>query len=152
MKTPTNDAIAMLVADHKKVKDLFEEFESLSDRSKKTKKKIADQICHELTIHTQLEEQIFYPTVRDPIKDGDLMDEALVEHASAKELIAQILVMDPDDDLYDAKVKVLSEQVDHHVEEEEEEMFSKVRKTKIDLVALAEEMRALKEKLAGATV
>ena len=147
MKTDKNDAIALLTDDHKKVKELFEKFEKLSDRSKVNKKKIADQICLELTVHAQVEEEIFYPAVREPIKDEDLMDEAVVEHASAKELIAQISEMDPGDDLYDAKVKVLSEQIEHHVEEEEGEMFPKVRKTKVDLVALGEEMAARKEQL-----
>lgn len=147
MKTEKNDAIALLIEDHKKVKDLFEKFDKLSDRSKVNKKKIADQICLELTVHAQVEEEIFYPAVRAPIKDDDLMDEAVVEHASAKELIAQISEMDPGDDLYDAKVKVLSEQIEHHVEEEEGEMFPKVRKTKVDLVALGEEMAARKEEL-----
>ena len=151
MKTEKNDAIALLTEDHKKVKDLFEKFEKLSDRSKVNKKKIADQICLELTVHTQVEEEIFYPAVREPIKDDDLMDEAMVEHASAKDLIAQISDMDPGDDLYDAKVKVLSEQIEHHVEEEEGEMFPKVRKAKVDLVALGEQMAARKEELmAGA--
>ncbi|MCC6070000.1 hemerythrin domain-containing protein [Massilia sp. GCM10020059] len=147
MKTDKNDAIALLTEDHKKVKDLFEKFEKLSDRSKVNKKKIADQICLELTVHAQVEEEIFYPAVREPIKDDDLMDEAVVEHASAKELIAQISEMDPGDDLYDAKVKVLSEQIEHHVEEEEGEMFPKVRKAKVDLVALGEQMAARKQEL-----
>jgi hemerythrin superfamily protein len=147
MTTKTTDAIAMLEADHKKVKALFEQFDALSDRSVVNKKKIADQICNELTIHTQLEEDIFYPAVRGPIRDGDLMDEAIVEHASAKELIAQIRDMDPGDDLYDAKVKVLSEQIEHHVGEEEDEMFPKVRKTNVDLVALGQQMAAEKEAL-----
>lgn len=151
MKSVPNDAIALLTADHKKVKDLFEQFDKLSDRSKVNKKKIADQICLELTVHAQVEEEIFYPAVRDPIKDDDLMDEAVVEHASARELIAQIGEMDPGDDLYDAKVKVLSEQIEHHVGEEEGEMFPKVRKTRVDLVGLGAQMSARKEELmAGA--
>ncbi len=147
MKTKSVDAIAMLVADHKKVKALFEQFEGLSDRSKASKKKLADEICMELTVHAEVEEQVFYPAVRKPIKDEDLMDEAVVEHASAKELIAQILDMDPGDDLYDAKVKVLSEQIEHHVGEEEGEMFPKVRKSDVDLAALGEQMEAFKQTL-----
>ena len=150
MASTKNDAIALLTADHKKAKDLFEQFEGLSDRSKVNKKKIADQICMELTVHAQVEEEIFYPAVRKPIKDDDLMDEAVVEHASAKELIAQISEMDPGDDLYDAKVKVLSEQIDHHVEEEEGEMFPKVRKSGVDLDALGQQMAARKEELMAA--
>ena len=143
------NAISLLMKDHKNVKALFAQYEGLSDRSFATKKKLADQICHELTVHTQVEEEIFYPAVRRPIHDGDLMDEALVEHASAKELIAQILAMDPSEDLYDAKVTVLSEQIEHHVQEEEGDMFPKVRKTGVDLDALGEQMAARKEQLAA---
>lgn len=152
MKAQPNDAIAMLEADHAKVKSLFEQFEGLSDRSKVSKKKIADQICMELSIHAEVEEQVFYPAVRKPVNDDDLMNEAEVEHASAKELIAQIMEMDPGDDLYDAKVKVLSEQIEHHVGEEEKEMFPKVRKGKVDLLALGAEMQAFKATLAPAAV
>lgn len=143
------NAISLLMKDHKNVKALFAQYEGLSDRSFATKKKLADQICHELTVHTQLEEEIFYPAVRRPIHDGDLMDEAVVEHASAKELIAQILAMDPSEDLYDAKVTVLSEQIEHHVKEEEGDMFPKVRKTSVNLDALGEQMAARKEQLAA---
>ncbi|TFW30153.1 hemerythrin domain-containing protein [Duganella callida] len=152
MKTDMQDAISMLEADHKKVKTLFENFEVLSDRSKVSKKKLADQICLELSIHAEIEEQIFYPAVRGPVKDEDLMDEAVVEHASAKELIAQISEMDPGDDLYDAKIKVLSEQIEHHVEEEEGDMFPKVRKGDVDLVALGKQMATLKETLGAAVL
>ena len=147
MKSTQTDAIAMLKADHQKVKGLFKDFEDLSDRSKISKKKISDQICHELWMHTEIEEQIFYPAVRDAISDSDLMDEALVEHAGAKTLVAEISEMNPDDDLYDAKVKVLSEQIDHHVREEEDEMFPKVRKSGLDLAALGQQMLQLKESL-----
>jgi hemerythrin superfamily protein len=149
MKTKESDAITMLTDDHAKVKGLFEQYEGLSDRSKASKKKIADQICYELTIHAEVEEQVFYPAVRRPIKDDDLMDEAVVEHASAKELIAQIKEMDAGDDLYDAKVKVLSEQIEHHVAEEEGKMFPEVRKSGIDLVALGAQMASFKEGLPG---
>lgn len=147
MKPTPHDAIALLTNDHKEVKSLFEQFDGLSDRSKSAKKKIADQICHSLSVHAQLEEEIFYPAVRAKIKDPDLMDEAAVEHASAKQLISQIQTMNPDDDLYDAKVKVLSEQIDHHVEEEEGEMFPKAKKSGLDLTALGDEMLARKEVL-----
>ncbi len=144
MKTKANDAIGLLMQDHKEVKAMFKQFEDLTDRSKVGKKKIAVQICGALTLHTQIEEDIFYPAVRAAIKDDDLMDEAIVEHASAKELIAQIQDMDPGDELYDAKVKVLSEQIDHHVEEEEAEMFPKVRKSKLDLDQLGAVMAEAK--------
>jgi hemerythrin superfamily protein len=152
MTSKATDAISMLIADHEKVKLLFEQFEALSDRSKASKKKLADQICMELSIHAEVEEQVFYPAVRGPVKDEDLMDEAVVEHASAKELIAQIMEMDPGEDLYDAKVKVLSEQIEHHVKEEEGEMFPKVRKGKVDLAALGAEMEEFKAGLAPASV
>ena len=146
MKTTTN-ALSMLTKDHKDVKAMFEQFEGLSDRSKANKKKVADQICHALTVHTQLEEKIFYPAVREAINDEDMMDEAVVEHASAKKLIEQIQGMETDDDLYDAKIKVLSEQIEHHVREEEDEMFPKVRKTGLDLDLLGEQMSALKQQI-----
>jgi len=147
MKSSHTDAIALLKADHQKVKGLFKDFEQLSDRSKVSKKKLADQICHELWMHTEIEEQIFYPAVRSAISESDLMDEALVEHAGAKTLVAEISDMGPGDDLYDAKVKVLSEQIDHHVGEEENEMFPLVRKSGLDLEALGKQMSELKESL-----
>lgn len=147
MTTKTNDAIGMLKNDHQEVKALFKKFEGLSDRSKVGKKTVADQVCDALTIHAQLEEEIFYPAVRKAIKDEDLMDEAVVEHASAKELIAQLAAIDPDDELYDAKVKVLSEQIDHHVEEEEGDMFPKARKSGLDLLALGAQMLERKAEL-----
>jgi uncharacterized coiled-coil DUF342 family protein len=146
MKNEVKDALALLVADHEKVRSLFKQFEGLTDRAVVKKKKIADQICEELSIHTEMEEAVFYPAVRDLIEDSDLMDEALVEHEGAKNLIAQIREMQPGDDLYDARVKVLSEQIEHHVKEEEGEMFSKIRKHKksIDLMALGQEMTAFR--------
>ena len=147
MDSSSQNAIDMLVADHEEVKVLFKKFDGLSDRSKSSKKKLADEICAALAIHAQLEEEIFYPRVRAKIKDHDLMDEALVEHASAKGLMAQIREMDPGDDLYDAKVSVLSEQVAHHVGEEEGTMFQKVKESGIDLNALGEEIRIRRQAL-----
>ena len=144
---PQQDAISLLIQDHNEVKDLFKQFEALGDRSKVKKKTIADTICHALTVHTQIEEEIFYPQIRKAIKEGDLMDEALVEHAGAKDLIAQIQNMNPGDDLYDAKVKVLSEQIEHHVREEEGEMFPKAKKSGVDLIALGREMAERKEEI-----
>jgi hemerythrin superfamily protein len=135
------DAIALLEAQHREVEEMFKKFEALTDRAKASKKKIADQVCTALTLHAQIEEEIFYPATREASKETeDMVDEAVVEHASAKDLIAQILEMDPEDDLYDAKVKVLSEQIEHHVKEEEEEMFPKVRELGLDLAALGQEM------------
>ena len=146
------DAVAMLKADHAEVHAWFEEYEGLGDRANVTKSKLVKQICQALTIHTQIEEEIFYPAMREAGKDKeeDMVDEAVVEHASAKDLIAQLQEMDPEDDLYDAKVKVLGELVDHHVEEEEEEMFPDARKLKLDMVALGEEMQMRRDELAAA--
>ena len=137
----SRDAIAMLTADHKKVKKLFSDFDKLKDNgSDEEKSAVVEQICQELTVHAELEEEIFYPAVREAIDEGDLMDEALVEHAGAKALIAQLQDMDPEDDLYDAKVTVLGEQINHHVEEEEGEMFPKAKKSGVDTPQLAEQM------------
>jgi hemerythrin superfamily protein len=131
----------LLESQHREVEAMFKKYEDLTDRAKAGKKKIADQVCTALTLHAQIEEEIFYPATREASKETeDMVDEAVVEHASAKDLIAQILDMDPEDDLYDAKVKVLSEQIEHHVEEEEQEMFPKVRELGLDLVALGQEM------------
>jgi hemerythrin superfamily protein len=141
------DAIAMLMADHKKVKKLFSDFEKLKEEgSDEDKSAIVDLICNELKIHTELEEEIFYPAVRKAIEDSDLMDEALVEHCGAKSLIAQLEGASPDDDLYDAKVTVLGEQIDHHVEEEERKMFPRAKKARVDTRALGATM--LKRKIA----
>ncbi len=129
--------------------DLFKQYDALGDRANAKKKKLADQICTALTLHTMIEEEIFYPAVREATNDDDLMDEAIVEHASAKDLISQLQEMDPEDALYDAKVKVLSEQIEHHVKEEEKEMFPKAKKAKLDLAALGEEMAMRKDELAA---
>jgi hemerythrin superfamily protein len=147
MKNEPKDALALLVADHEKVRTLFKQFEELSDRATVSKKKIADQICKELTIHAEVEEAIFYPAVRDLLQETEVLDEAVVEHSGAKNLIEQIKEMQPGDDLYDAKVKVLSEQINHHVKEEEGDMFTRIRKGKknIDLMSLGEEMAVFRE-------
>lgn len=146
--TEPMDAIALLTEDHEKVKAMFEQYEGLGDRAHATKQKLAMQICTELTKHAMAEEEIFYPAVREASKKNeDIIDEATVEHASAKELIEQIMSMDSTDELFDAKVKVLSEQVEHHVEEEEGEMFAKAREANLDLVALGEEIQARKDEI-----
>jgi hemerythrin superfamily protein len=144
----TLDAIAMLQADHKKVQKAFKDFEKLKGSgSKREKSGIVTLTCNDLTIHTTIEEEIFYPAVRKAIKDDDLMDEATVEHAGAKDLIAQLEAMQPDDDLYDAKFTVLGENVNHHIREEENEMFPKVKKSKLDLEALGQKMEQRKAQL-----
>lgn len=147
-KNPNQNAITMLTEQHREVKAMFDQFEDMSERAKVGKKKLADQICEQLNIHTMIEEEIFYPAVRGAGKEfEDILEEAVVEHASAKELVAQIMTMDVDDELYDAKVKVLGEQVEHHVQEEEKEMFPKVKKAGLDLQALGEQMQARMEEL-----
>ncbi|MHB1332943.1 MAG: hemerythrin domain-containing protein [Sulfuriferula sp.] len=144
-----DDAITLLKEDHKKVKELFKEFEKLekTPASKNKKSTLVKEICEELTIHAQVEEEIFYPAVRDAIEDQDMMDEAKVEHAGAKELISQLEKMTPEEDLYDAKVTVLSEYIDHHVKEEEGEMFSSIKKSKLDMTKLGSDMRKRKDQL-----
>jgi hemerythrin-like domain-containing protein len=128
------DAIALLKSDHSAVSKMFEAYDKLGDRANVQKLKLARTICNELKVHTQIEEEIFYPAVEAVLpKEQDLLDEAQVEHDGAKDLIAQLDKMQPDDDLFDAKVTVLSEYIKHHVKEEHEDMFPKVRKTKLDL-------------------
>ena len=141
------DAIALLKADHRKVEELFERFENA--RGEGSKQKIALDICLELTVHAQIEEEIFYPACEGKIEE-DLLKEAYVEHDGAKVLIAEIEAGAPSDEFYDAKVKVLSEQIEHHVEEEEkrmEGMFSQARNAGLDMDALGDQLRARKEEL-----
>jgi hemerythrin superfamily protein len=141
-----NDAIALLTADHKKVKQLFKDFDKLKeDADAADKEALVEEICSELTLHAEVEEELFYPAVRAAIDADDMMNEAEVEHASAKDLIGQLQAMDSSDPMYDAKVTVLGEYINHHVEEEEGEMFPKVKKAKLDLEAMGEEMAMLKE-------
>jgi hypothetical protein len=148
MATETyTDAIALLKADHRKVEGLFEQFEKATSASKK--QSLAHEICNELKIHTMIEEELFYPAFRGKIED-DTLDEAYVEHDGAKVLVNDIEAGSPEDDFYDAKVHVLSEEIKHHVKEEEapsDGMFAQCRKTDVDLVALRDQMLARKEEL-----
>ncbi|GAB2176196.1 hemerythrin domain-containing protein [Dongia sp. agr-C8] len=140
------DAVALLKADHRKVEELFEKFES----ARSNKQKIAEQICMELMIHAQIEEEIFYPACTGQVEDANLVQEAYVEHDAAKVLIAEILAGGPDDDFYDAKVKVLSEMIKHHVKEEEkraEGLFAEAKDAGLDMDALGEQLIARKEEL-----
>jgi hemerythrin-like domain-containing protein len=153
MKKPTKtmapDAIALLKQDHANVTAMFEQFEKAGKNATAKKQKLARTICTELRIHTQIEEEIFYPAVFAVLpKEKDLLDEAKVEHDGAKQLIAQIETMLPGDDLYDAKVTVLSEYIKHHVKEEHTEMFPKVKKTKLDLRELGMRLAFRKNELA----
>ena len=146
------DATTLLAKDHKDVKALFKRYEKLTkaEADGSERQELAEQICEMLTVHAQIEEEIFYPAVREADVDEDLLDEAEVEHASAKDLIGQIQSMQPEDDLYDAKVTVLGEYINHHVEEEEGEMFPKARRAKVDLVGLAEQLMQRKQELMSA--
>lgn len=139
------DAVTLLRADHKLVADLFDQFEKA--RSTAKKKQLVAQICQELTVHAQVEEEIFYPAVQAALKDKELVPEARVEHLSIKDLIAAVQGEEPGGEDYDAKVKVMSEWVKHHVKEEQNEMFPKARKTRLDLVELGEQLRRRKEEL-----
>ena len=141
------DAIALLKADHRKVEELFEKFEAAKGKSQK--EQLARQICTELTVHTIIEEEIFYPACKGKTEE-DLLAESYVEHDGAKVLIAQIEAGGPDEEFYDAKVKVLSEQIQHHVKEEEkpaEGLFAQARKAGLDMDALGVQLAARKEDL-----
>lgn len=138
-------AIELLKQDHREVEGFFEEYQELTDS--RAKAQLAAKICLALTVHAQVEEELFYPAARKATKDDDLLDEATVEHASAKHLIAQIESMKVGDDLYDAKVKVLGELVEHHVKEEEDELFPEAKAAKMDLAALGTAMAERKSQL-----
>ena len=146
-KEEFTDAIALLKGDHRKVEDLFEQFEKASGAS--AKEKIVRQICTELKVHSMIEEEIYYPEIRGKVEDADL-DEAYVEHDGAKLLINELEAAEPDEDFYDAKVKVLQEQIEHHVKEEEKQrdnLFQQTRAADIDLEALGERLAARKAEL-----
>ena len=145
-KQEFTDAISLLKNDHREVEELFAKFEKAGAGSKQ---KIAEQICNELKIHSMVEEEIFYPALEGKIEE-DLLQEAYVEHDGAKVLINDIMAGGPGDEFYDAKVKVLQEEIEHHVEEEEkpkEGMFAQAREADVDLKALLDPMLARKEEL-----
>jgi hypothetical protein len=147
MATEKMDGLQLLAADHRKVEDLFASFEKASGAS--AKEKIVREICMELKIHTQIEEEIYYPAVKGKVDQDDL-DEAYVEHDSAKLLVNELEAAAPDEDYYDAKVKVLQELIEHHVKEEEKErenLFQQTRAAEIDLEALGERLAARKAEL-----
>jgi hemerythrin superfamily protein len=149
-KTSSQDALHILMEDHQKVTEMFDEFKQMKkegNTDEEAKQLLVENACAELTIHAQVEEELFYPTARDAIDDMALLDEAEVEHASATQLISELAAMQPDDDLYDAKFTVLGEYVKHHIEEEEKQLFPKIKKAKIDLVELGEDIRERKLEL-----
>jgi iron-sulfur cluster repair protein YtfE (RIC family) len=141
-----HDAIGLLTADHRKAQALFDEYER-SSGSPEEKFEIAKTVCGEVLIHMAIEEAIFYPAVRQYIRDDDLMNEAEVEHEGAKELIRQLGEIEPDDPIFDAKMTVLAEQVNHHVQEEELGMFPKVLLSEADIVALGKELLTAKNEM-----
>lgn len=143
------DAVGLLTADHREVKALFQKYAKLaeSDAEDSDRQALAETICDLLTVHATIEEEIFYPAVRHATQDDDLLDEAEAEHASAKELIAEIKHMSPDDGLYDVKVTVLAELIDRHVEEEESDMFPEAKKARVDMAGLGARLVARKNQL-----
>jgi hemerythrin superfamily protein len=149
-KSAHPDALDILAEDHKKVLKMFQQFKKMKkqeDADEEALQTLVETACAELTIHATVEEEIFYPALRDAIDDADMLDEAEVEHASAKQLITELAAMQPGDELYEAKFTVLGEYVQHHVGEEEDEMFPKAKKAKLDLDALGDEIKARKEEL-----
>jgi hemerythrin superfamily protein len=138
-------AIALLKKDHREVEGYFEEYGELEDDNAKAE--LAAKICVALKVHMQIEEEIFYPQARQATQDADLLDEALVEHAGAKHLIEEIESMEVGDDLYDAKITVLGEQIKHHVKEEEEELFPEIEDSKMDGAAVGKKLAARKTEL-----
>jgi len=143
------DAIALLKADHRQVEDWFEQFEKTDSADKK--QDLATKICDALKVHTEIEEEIFYPAFLDATEDIDIHHEAEIEHEGAKRLIAEIEASSPDDEYFGAKVKVLSEMIKHHVKEEEKPggMFAEARSSAMDLAALGEQLAARKAELQG---
>lgn len=142
------DATAMLRADHKLVSGLFDEYDKA--RSAARKKQLVAQICSELSVHAQVEEEIFYPAVKQALKDKALIPEATVEHATLKDLIAQVEGIEPDGEMFDARIKVLSEYVKHHVNEEQREMFPQAKAANLDMLALGDQLAARKAELMAA--
>lgn len=147
-RTKSQDATALLRADHKVVSELFAQYEDA--RTATQKKKLVAQICTELSVHAQVEEEIFYPAVKLALKDKELVPEATIEHATLKDLIAQVEGIEPDGEMFDAKIKVLSEYVEHHVKEEQNEMFPKAKATDLDMQALGEKLSERKAELLAA--
>jgi hemerythrin superfamily protein len=146
-ESKAKDAVALLKEDHRTVADLFAQFEQASGDGRK--QKLATQICLELSVHAKIEEEIFYPACEGKVEE-DLLKEAYVEHDGAKLLIGEILAGEPSDDFYDAKVTVLQEQIEHHVEEEEkrlEGLFAQAKKAELDMEALGEQLAARKQEL-----
>lgn len=142
------DATALLRADHQLVSSLFADYDATKSVAKK--KRLVEQICTELSVHAQVEEEIFYPAVKAAMKDHSLVSEAVVEHATLKDLIAQVEGIEPDGEMFDAKIKVLSEYVKHHVKEEQNEIFPKAKSTNLDMAELGARLTQRKSELLAA--
>ena len=147
-KSGETDAIALLTADHRDVEKMFKEFEKAKKaEDTSAKAEVVQLVCAALTAHAEIEEEVFYPAVRNAIEDEGVMDEAEVEHGGIKRLVEELKEMEPDDGLYDARMIVLTEYVKHHVKEEEGEMFPKVKKSTLDLKALGTELMERKKEI-----
>ena len=144
---PQVNAFDLLEQDHREVEEWFDEFDELNDSNEGRKAELAEKICLALKVHAQMEEEIFYPQAREASQDNDLIDEAVVEHSTVKNLIAEIEAMGVGEELYDAKIRVLGEMVKQHIKEEEEELFPELQSTKMDLDAVGKELAERKEEL-----
>jgi hypothetical protein len=142
------DATALLKTDHEQVSNLFIEYQQTDSKTKK--KQLAEQICNELTVHAQIEEEIFYPAVKQALKDKELIPEARVEHATLRALISEVRGEEPGGEMFDAKIKVMQEYVQHHVKEEQNEMFPKAKATDLDMMELGSKMSQRKQELLAA--
>ena len=141
------NAFDLLEQDHREVEEAFDEYDDLKDSEEDRKGELAEKICLALKVHAQIEEEIFYPRAREATKDDDLIDEAVVEHATVKNLIGEIEEMDAGEELYDAKIRVLGEMVKRHIREEEEELFPELQSAKMDLDRIGKELAERKEEL-----
>ena len=143
----SRNAFDVLEEDHREVEEWFDEYDELKDSDEDRKTDLAEKICLALKVHAQIEEEIFYPQAGEASQDNDLIDEALVEHATVKNLIAEIEAMEVGEELYDAKIRVLGEMVKQHIKEEEEELFPEIQSTKMDLAAVGKQLAERKQEL-----
>lgn len=141
----SKDAVTLLKADHREVEKMFDQFQKARDDGRK--EQLAEQICQALRVHTQIEEELVYPTAREFLKDDEIVNESLVEHQAAKDLIEQLEAMGVSDEMFDAKMQVLQEQVEHHVQEEEKELFPQLQKTDMDLKAIGQQLMTRKQEV-----
>ncbi len=143
----SRNAFDVLEQDHREVEEWFNEYDELKESDEDRKAELSEKICLALKVHAQIEEEIFYPQAREASQDNDLIDEAVVEHATVKNLIGEIEGMEVGEELYDAKIQVLGEMVKQHIKEEEEELFPELQSTKMDLDAVGKELAERKEEL-----